>query len=191
MSPRVKCANVKSAQGQSSALFLVIAVASLLAACAPVDVGPDFSEIDAGPPAPPPSTDAGSTPTPPSTSDASIPSGPRAPLDPNFFFCRIQPEVYRPHRCASARGCHSTDSALRLDPSPEVQPPLPCANGVPQAPVPAAYYTNLARSRTEVRGSATRSDLYRRPLGPGHPVTLYSASSIEAELVRAWIEGAQ
>jgi hypothetical protein len=120
--------------------------------------------------------------------DAQI-SSVRGPLDADFFFCRVQPEVVRTARCASTRGCHATDSNLRLAIDAETVSPPSCAGDRPTSPVPASYYTNLARSRAETRPTARASDFYWRPLGHDHPERMYDESSTEAAIVRAWIEG--
>ncbi len=111
------------------------------------------------------------------------------PLDPNLFFCRVQPEVLSAHRCASQRECHGTNTGYRLDVSAESIARPTCRDGVPVTTVPASYYTNLARSRGEVRRTATQSDLYSRPIGRSHPVDVFGASSAEAQLLVLWIEG--
>lgn len=143
---------------------------ALVAACAPQDPGPDFM------------TDL------PEDSGPRVPSG--GALSPDFFFCVIQPTVFNAHRCATAEsGCHTTRTGFLLDPAPERAEPLVCRDGVPQGSVPPAYYTNLARARNETRATADSSDLLRRPLGRSHPVTLFDASSAEANALRRWIEG--
>lgn len=113
----------------------------------------------------------------------------RGPLDADFFFCRVQPEVVRPSRCATERGCHATDSALRLLVEAESVAPPTCVGDHPTSPVPASYYTNFARARAETRTTARASDFYWRPLGNDHPERMYLESSSEAAIVRAWIEG--
>lgn len=122
-------------------------------------------------------------------SDAPVPAGVRGPLDADFFFCRVQPEVVRAARCASTRGCHATDSGLRLLADAETIAPPTCVADHPVGPVPASYYTNLVRARAETRPSARASDFYWRPLGNDHPERLYAEGSREAAIVRAWIEG--
>jgi hypothetical protein len=160
--------------------------------CSPSALGPDFAlDSDAASIADAsvaPAHRDGATERDASSSSA-VPSQ-RAPLDPSFFFCRVQPEIFAYHRCASPSGCHATNTGLRLDVRGESDRAPACASDVPTEPVPASYYTNLARSRAEVRGTASNSELYRRPLGREHPVTLYRESSPEAALMRAWIEGA-
>ncbi|MEM9193709.1 MAG: hypothetical protein AAGF12_31325 [Myxococcota bacterium] len=116
-------------------------------------------------------------------------SSTRGPLDADYFFCQVQPKVINPGRCAGDDGCHTDRTALRLDPVAEQLTPPICSDDHPTSLVEAPYYTNLARSRAEVRPTADRSDFYRRPLGDNHPVTLYREGSVEALIVRAWIEG--
>lgn len=152
--------------------FLVCLGASI-SACATVERGAD----------PFPSADVGDEARP----DAAMTT--RGPLDADFFFCRVQPEVIRASRCASTRGCHATDSGLRLLADAETIEPPTCIDDHPVGAVPAAYYTNLARSRAETRPSARASDLYWRPLGNDHPERMYAETSREAAIVRAWIEG--
>ncbi len=113
----------------------------------------------------------------------------RGPLDGDFFFCRVQPLVINASRCASERGCHATDSALRLLVDAETVAPPTCEGDHPTSAVPASYYTNFARSRAETRGTARASDFYWRPLGNDHPERMYAESSMQAAIVRAWIEG--
>lgn len=151
--------------------FVLVAVLPLLPSCHR-ELGPD-------PELPGHGADAGTSLAPPAPGQA------RAPLDAQYFFCRVQPEVITAHRCASDDGCHTDRSALRLDPVAERLEAPPCDGTVP----PASFYTNLARCRAEVRSTAQASDLYRRPLGRSHPVTLFDAASAEAEVLRAWIEG--
>ena len=111
-------------------------------------------------------------------------------LEPAYFFCQVQPVVLAAHRCAGEdTDCHADRSALRLDLTGETDAPPLCENDVPVGPVPASYYTNLARVRGEVRSTAARSDLYVRPLGRDHPVTLFREDDPEAAILRAWIEG--
>ncbi|MEM6954707.1 MAG: hypothetical protein AAF411_00725 [Myxococcota bacterium] len=126
----------------------------------------------------------------PALPDANMASA-RPALDADFFFCFVQPEVITPHRCASDVGCHTDRTALRLDPVAETVAQPACAGGRPVGTVDGRFYTNLARSRAETRASAARSDFYRRPLGRGHPVTLFREGSREAAIVRAWIEGTE
>lgn len=172
----------------------LVSLVMCIAACAPIDLGNDFSShqtVDSSAP------DSGSNDVGNDTTQDTNPgdtmvadTGAIDPLDPNYFFCFVQAQVYRDHGCASAgNNCHANESSLRLDPMPEITPPLACSNGVPTEPVPAAYYTNLARSRGEVRSTARRSELYLRPLGSDHPVDLFTASSPEAQILRNWIEG--
>ena len=138
---------------------------------------PPLVGVDAGPP-----VDAFSHP------DAPV-SVTRAPLDPDFFYCRIQPDVLALSHCASGNGCHAEATSLRLDLAGERDLRPTCVADHPTSPVPALYYMNLARSRAAVRATASRSDLYTRPQGRNHPVTLFTASDPRAALLVRWIEG--
>jgi hypothetical protein len=157
---------------------LAVASAALVLACARIDLGPD------------PFVDAAlTTNADAAAADTAASSGVRPPLDGDFFFCRVMPEVVRPSRCASERGCHASDSGLRLLVEAETVAPPTCIDDHPSTPVPASYYTNLARSRAETRATARASDFYWRPLGNDHPERIYAEGSPEAAIVRAWIEG--
>lgn len=157
--------------------------------CEPA-LGPDPFPVDAASPLDVGSHDA------PSWIDApghdGGPVGPRPALDPGYFFCRVQPVVLSAHRCASQdNDCHADSTGYRLDVSAESIAPPTCVDDRPVGAIPAAYYTNLARSRGEVRAAATSSDLYTRPIGRDHPVRLFDASSAEANILVQWIEGAR
>jgi hypothetical protein len=157
--------------------------AVVLAACTTVPLGSDpFPDAGAEDDAPMIAVDGARVPT------GDVGATERPPLDPDFFFCRVQPEVLGPLRCASRSGCHATNSGLRLLVAAETDPPPTCAGDHPTSSVPASYYTNLARARAETRSTARASDLYVRPLGNGHPETLFAASSTEARILAAWIE---
>lgn len=157
-------------------------VATLLLGCDRIDLGENpFFEADAA------VEDATGTDAP--GADVPVLAGVRAPLDQDFFFCRVMPEVVRPLRCASERGCHATDSGLRLSVEAEAVTPPTCLADHPTGAVPASYYANLARSRAETRATARASDFYWRPLGNDHPERMYAETSTEAAIVRAWIEG--
>ena len=117
------------------------------------------------------------------------PLGVRAPLDPDFFYCRIQPEVIAASHCASGQGCHAEATSLRLELAGERDLRPTCKGDRPTSAVPASYYTNLARSRAAVRATASRSDLYTRPQGRNHPITLFNAADARAILLASWIEG--
>lgn len=112
-----------------------------------------------------------------------------ARLDRDLFFCRVQPEIVTRHGCAAGgRDCHASQTSLRLDPSADGTR-IPCVDGHPTADVPAAYYTNHARSVPFTRTTAAASPFVRHPQGSSHPVRLFTASSEEAALLRLWIEG--
>jgi hypothetical protein len=115
-------------------------------------------------------------------------------LDEEFFFCRIQPEVFTRHSCAGgevgeAGGCHDSRSAMRLV---QTDAPAPCdANGKVVAPVPDAYRANLDAARFGVQSDPLSSPLYLRPLNrASHPRAIFAADDPAAQLIEAWIAGA-
>lgn len=163
----------------------LIALAASLVACTTVPLGSDPFE-DASTIAP--TDDAGPRPDGGPRADTGTTSSARAPLDPDFFYCRVQPEVIARVRCASPRGCHASNTSMRLVSAGETDAPPSCTQDHPTGPVPASYYTNLARARAETRVTARQSDLYWRPLGHSHD-RLFDETSAEAQLLRAWIEG--
>ena len=119
---------------------------------------------------------------------------PEVQIDEDFFFCRVQPEVIALHRCASGGdgdgGCHSTRSAMRLDPLGETDPPPSCdADGViVGGVVPQSYRNNLEAVRFAVRPDPLSSPILQRATGgASHPRVIFDISSVEADLIIEWI----
>jgi len=119
---------------------------------------------------------------------------PEVMLDEDFFYCRVQPEVVSAQSCASGAAgeggeCHSSRSALRLDPMAEsVAPPACDAEDMLVGPPPAPYQTNLEALRRAVQSDPLASPIYRRPLAlDSHPRQIFDASSPEADLIVEWI----
>ncbi len=118
---------------------------------------------------------------------------PEVELDPNIFFCRIQPEILTQYHCAPGDSdeqgsCHSAKSALRLQEPTET---LACNNGIPATAAPESFRANLENIRFTVRDDAPSSPLYRRPLKlDNHPREIFKSTDPAAQLILDWIGGA-
>jgi hypothetical protein len=116
---------------------------------------------------------------------------PDLPLDEDFFYCRIEPEVIQQHNCATgdsgeAGHCHDSRSALRLIASDE---PAPCDSaGHVTGKIPDAYSANLEAVRFFVQGDPLTSPLYLRPLNlASHPRAIFTEQDPAAKLIEEWI----
>jgi hypothetical protein len=121
---------------------------------------------------------------------------PDLPLDEDFFFCRIEPEVIQQHGCATGDGgesgrCHDSRSALRLIASND---PAPCDQaGRVTGKVPDAFVANLAAVRFFVQADPLTSPFYLRPVNQAsHPRRIFADDDAAAKLIEEWISaGAQ
>ena len=120
------------------------------------------------------------------------PEPPDVSLDEAFFHCQIQPLVLTASGCASggageSGSCHSARSALRLV---DVPTPSLCQNDKLVGGAAPESLVNFERVRTSVGPDADASPLYRRPLGlDSHPRVVLLPNSVEAMLLRAWLNG--
>jgi len=114
-------------------------------------------------------------------------------IDESFFFCRIQPEVVAATRCASGisgegGSCHSSRSALRLDPLGETVLPPECDGNTPTGPIPESYRRNLDAVRFTVQSDPLSSPFYRRPVQlDAHARKIFDEDSPEAMLIFEWL----
>jgi len=111
-------------------------------------------------------------------------------LDEDLYHCVIQPQIVGPQRCAGGRdsdsgGCHTERSALRL----VVVPDEPrCDGDILLGAPPLESQANLDRVRASVGIDAEASPFYRRPVGlDSHPRMIFDEGSVDAELIRDWI----
>jgi hypothetical protein len=116
---------------------------------------------------------------------------PELPLDEDFFYCRIEPEVIQRFSCAGGAstdsgGCHSSRSALRLMDSGEA---APCDGaGRVNAAVPGAFAANLEAVRFFVQADPLTSPFYLRPINQAsHPRQIFDAQNSAAKLIEEWI----
>lgn len=119
---------------------------------------------------------------------------PELQLDEDFFFCRIQPEVFTRHACAAGMssdsgGCHDSRSALRLLATSD---PPPCdGGGNVVGAVPDAYRANFEAAGFSVQADPFTSPLYLRPLNrASHPRAIFDENDPAARLIAEWIAGA-
>jgi hypothetical protein len=112
-------------------------------------------------------------------------------LNDDFFYCRIQPEVFTQHGCATGGPgeggrCHDSRSALRLL---ATQDPPPCdGSGKVVRSVPDAYAKNLTAARFFVQGDALGSPLYLCPTAKAsHPRRIFDDQDNAAKLILQWI----
>ena len=120
---------------------------------------------------------------------------PELPLDEDFFYCRIQPEVLQKHGCATGDSgeqgqCHDSRSALRLVDAPD---PAPCDGAARvTGKLPDAYVHNLEAIRFFVQGDALTSPLYLRPLNQAsHPRRIFDDKDAAAKLIEEWISAGE
>jgi hypothetical protein len=116
---------------------------------------------------------------------------PDLPLDEDFFYCRIEPEVIQQHNCATgdsgdAGHCHDSRSALRLIASSD---PAPCDSaGRVTGKLPDAFTANLEAVRFFVQADPLTSPFYLRPLNlASHPRRIFSEQDPAAKLIEEWI----
>jgi hypothetical protein len=95
---------------------------------------------------------------------------PNTQLDPDFFYCRIQPDVIQAAGCATGMagdmgGCHLAQSSLRLVDTASVMRPdcTPDGRLTPGAVVPPEYTDNFQRVQFTLGPDALSSPFYRRP----------------------------
>lgn len=114
-------------------------------------------------------------------------------IDEDFFYCRIHPEILNVHSCASGAageggGCHSAQSALRLDPAAESEPTPACEGDALIGTPPDSWQRNLENVRFTVRNDPTSSPFWRRPIGEdSHPRVIFEEGSMESDLIITWI----
>jgi len=114
-------------------------------------------------------------------------------IDEGFFYCRIQPEVVATLRCGSgisgeSGSCHTSRSALRLDPLGETDLPPECDGDSPSGAIPESYRRNLDAVRFTVQSDPLSSPFYRRPLQlDSHPRKMFEEGSPEEMLVFEWL----
>jgi len=116
---------------------------------------------------------------------------PDLPLDEDFFYCRIEPEVIQRHGCATGESgesghCHDSRSALRLIDSTET---ATCDSaGHIMGKVPDAFSANLAAVRFFVQGDPLTSPFYLRPINQAsHPRRIFDDKDPAAKLIEEWI----
>ena len=114
-------------------------------------------------------------------------------LDPDYFYCVVQPQVLTAQRCASGASgemgqCHSARSSLRLSLAAETDTPPTCDGNVVTGTVPVSYEQNLEAVRFTVQSDPLSSPLYRRPIQlDSHPRKIFDAASMEARILEQWI----
>ena len=116
---------------------------------------------------------------------------PDLPLDEDFFYCRIEPEVIQQHNCATGDSgesghCHDSRSALRLIASSD---PAPCdSSGRVNGKVPDAFASNLEAVRFFVQADPLTSPFYLRPLNEAsHPRQIFNDQDPAAKLIEEWM----
>jgi hypothetical protein len=116
---------------------------------------------------------------------------PDLPLDEDFFFCRIEPDVIQRHGCATGDSgesgrCHNSRSALRLIDSTDT---AACdQSGHVTGKVPDAFMANLAAVRFFVQADPLTSPFYLRPLNQAsHPRRIFDDKDPAAKLIEEWI----
>jgi hypothetical protein len=112
-------------------------------------------------------------------------------LDPDFFYCEIQPKVIQRYGCASgsageAGRCHDSRSALQLMATDET---ARCdASGRVSSDVPDAFVANYEAARFFVQTDPLTSPLYLRPLNlASHPRRIFAMNDEAARLITQWI----
>jgi hypothetical protein len=112
-------------------------------------------------------------------------------LDEDFFYCRVQPDVFQNFGCAAGRAgeggqCHDSRSALSLLDAPD-SPPCD-RNGRLAGDVPPEYQANYEAARFFVQTDALTSPLYLRPTNmASHPRRIFDANDPAARLITEWI----
>lgn len=112
-------------------------------------------------------------------------------LDPDFFYCQIQPKVIERYGCASggageAGRCHDSRSALKLLASDDG---VRCdASGRATGMLPDAYSANFEAASFFVQTDPLTSPLYLRPLNlASHPRRIFGVDDEAAQLISQWI----
>lgn len=112
-------------------------------------------------------------------------------IDEDFFYCRIMPEIIVAHGCASGMAgetCHSSTSAMLLDPLAEAEVPPTCDGNTVVGAVPETWEQNLEGLRCTVRSDPYSSPFLLRPLGVmNHERIMFDDESPEAMLIVEWL----
>ena len=112
-------------------------------------------------------------------------------IDEDFFYCRIMPEVVVAHGCASGpggRSCHSSTSAMILDPAAELEVPPACDGNTVVGDVPESWEATLEAARFTLRSDPYSAPFLLRPLGVmNHDGVIFEDGSPEAMLIVEWL----
>jgi len=117
-------------------------------------------------------------------------------LDPNYYYCTVEPQVITPMRCSpgdpsqgdGSGACHSNKSSMILA---DVETPTPCTNGRPNSTPTADERSNYEATQLRASRDVEASPLLTNPTGvnPSHPRKIFDTTSDQANIIRKWIQG--
>jgi hypothetical protein len=121
-------------------------------------------------------------------------------FDPDFFFCKVEPEVLFAKKCGSgdpgqgdrAGGCHFNPSAVSGMALVE-HPPVDCGGG--ERPVNRAQIgagspaqANLEAASIVMSRDINAAPIFVRPTGANHPRAIFPKNDPAADVLRAWAQ---
>jgi hypothetical protein len=117
-------------------------------------------------------------------------------FDPDFFFCRVEPELLFAKGCGPgepgvdpANGCHFSSSAVSGMVLAD-HPPIACADGRPvdrsQIGAGGAAQGNLQSASLVMSRDVDTAPILVRPLGQNHPRAIFGRDDPVVEVLREW-----
>ena len=121
-------------------------------------------------------------------------------FDPDYFFCKVEPEVLFARRCGSgdpaqgdrANGCHFNASAVSGMALVQ-HPPVDCGGG--ERPVNRAQIgagspaqANLESASIVMSRDYTTAPIFVRPTGANHPRAVFPKNDPAADILRTWAQ---
>lgn len=121
-------------------------------------------------------------------------------FDPDYFFCKVEPEVLFAKRCGSgdpgagdrAGGCHFNASAVS-GMALRDHPPVDCGGG--ERPVNRGQIgagspaqANLEAATIVMSRDYTTAPIFVRPTGANHPRAIFPKNDPAADILRTWAQ---